>query len=72
MRAESIEVRTTAVGDRSWDTGGHASTRELGSPVWGAFLIVASDAATALFVDGDDERMDRLERRFWRLIEPAS
>ena len=49
-------------------------TETLGTAVsvWDAFLIVASDAATALFVDGDDERMDRLERRFWRLIEPAS
>jgi hypothetical protein len=62
----------TSVVDRSRGTGGQGAAPHLASSIWEAFLIVASDAATGLFVDGDAERMDRLERRFWRLVEPAS
>jgi hypothetical protein len=61
-----------AVVDRSWENGFQGDPRRLESPIWDAFRIVASDAATALFAEGESERAARLERRFWRLIEPSS
>jgi hypothetical protein len=61
-----------SVVDEATDAGLQGEARRLDSPVWETFLIVASDAATALFVDEDGDRMQRLERRFWRLIEPSS
>lgn len=61
-----------AVLDEAREDGQQGDTRRLVPPVWEAFRIVASDAATALFVEGDTDRATRLERRFWRLIEPSS
>jgi hypothetical protein len=61
-----------AVVERSWENGYQGDPRGLESPVWEAIHIVAADAATAVFVDADSDKATRLERRFWRLIEPAA
>jgi hypothetical protein len=61
-----------AVVDRSWENDFQGEPRSLESPLWHAIGIVAGDAATAVFVDADSEKATRLERRFWRLVEPAA
>ena len=61
-----------AIVDRSWENGYQGDPRSLESPVWEAMHIVAADAATAVFVDAESDKAARLERRFWRLIEPAA
>jgi hypothetical protein len=43
----------------------------LESPIWGDFLVVATEAATALFMDIESEPTTLLERRFWKLVAPT-
>jgi hypothetical protein len=67
--AESLDP--AAVVGRAWESGYQGDPRSLESPIWGNFLVVATEAATALFMDIESEPTTLLERRFWKLVAPT-